>query len=116
MDSDKRACLALIIGRAENQDFQSVYDFGAGKICLFTCSGNIGNIHVYDFQRKNIVTGSFASLYDMSTNSFTSITKNGSSFSGYDYGTSSFFSGNVNGNVVLIFDGQNSSYNTYSLM
>lgn len=116
MDSDKRACLALIIGRAENQDFQSVYDFGAGKICLFTYSGNIGNIHVYDFQRKNIVTGSLASLYDMSTNSFTSITKNGSSFSGYDYGTSSFFSGNVNVNVVMIFDGQNSSYNTYSLM
>lgn len=116
MDSAKRACLALIIGRAENQSFQSVYDFGAGNICLFTCSGGVDNIHVFDMQRNDIVTGSLASLYDMNTNSFTTINKNGSSFSGYDYGTSSFFTGNVNGNVVMIYDGQNSSYNTYSLM
>lgn len=116
MDSAKRACLALIIGRAENQRFQSVYDFGTGNICLFTCSGGVDNIHVLDMQRNSIVTGSFTSLYDMNTNSFTTINKNGNSFSGYDYGSSSFFSGNVNGNVVMIYDGQDSSYNTYSLM
>ena len=116
MDSAKRACLALIIGRAENQSFQSVYDFGAGRICLFTSSGGIDNINVFDMQRNGIMTGSLASLYDMNTNSFTTINKNGSSFSGYDYGSSSFFTGNVNGNVVMIYDGQNSSYNTYSLM
>lgn len=116
MDSAKRACLALIIGRAENQRFQSVYDFGTGNICLFTCSGGVDNIHVLDMQRNSIVTGSLTSLYDMNTNSFTTINKNGNSFSGYDYGSSSFFSGNVNGNVVMIYDGQDSSYNTYSLM
>ncbi len=32
MDSAKRACLAFIIGRAVNQDYQSVYDFGAGRL------------------------------------------------------------------------------------
>ena len=116
MDSAKRACLALIIGRAENQGFHSVYDFGTGKICLFTCSGGVDNINVFDMQRNSVVTGSLASLFDMNTNSFTTINKNGSSFNGYDYGSSSFFSGNVNGNVVMIYDGQDSSYNTYSLM
>ena len=45
MNSDKRACLALIIGRAENQNYKSVYDFGTGKICLFTSSGGVENIH-----------------------------------------------------------------------
>ena len=78
MDSNKRACLAFIIGRAKNQNYQSVYDFGA--------------------------------------NSFTTVNMNGSSFSGFDYGTTSYFSGNVNGNVVMIYDGKNSSYNTYSLV
>lgn len=116
MNSDKRACLALIIGRAENQNYKSVYDFGTGKICLFTSSGGVENIHVFDFQRNCIVTGSLASFYDMGTNSFTTINKKGSSFSGFDYGTSSFISGNINGNVVMIYDGQNSSYNTYTLM
>lgn len=116
MDSKKRACLALIIGRAVNQDYRSVYDFGAGKFCVFTSSGSVDNIHVFDFQRKSVVAGSLASLYDMGTNSFTTVNMNGSSFSGFDYGTTSYFTGNVNGNVVMIYDGQNSSYNTYSLM
>lgn len=40
----------------------------------------------------------------------------GSSFSGFDYGTTSFFTGSINGNVVMIYDGQDLSYNTYSLM
>lgn len=116
MDSAKRACLALIIGRSVNQDYQSVYDFGAGKLCMFTSSGGVDNIHVFDFQRNSVVAGSLASLYDMGTNSFTTVNMNGSSFSGFDYGTTSYFTGNVNGNVVMIYDGQNSSYNTYSLM
>lgn len=116
MNSAKRACLALIIGRAVNQNYQSVYDFGDGKLCVFTSSGGVNNIHVCDFQRKCVVTGSLASLYDIGTNSFTTVNMNGSSFSGFDYGTTSYFTGNVNGNVVMIYDGQNSSYNTYSLI
>lgn len=36
MDSAKRACLALIIGRAANQNYQSVYDFVAGKLCMLS--------------------------------------------------------------------------------
>ena len=40
MDSAKRACLAFIIGWAVNQDYRSVYDFGAGKFCVFTSSGS----------------------------------------------------------------------------
>lgn len=116
MDSNKHACLALIIGRAENQNYKSVYDFGTGKICLFTSSGGVENIHVFDFQRNCIVNGSLASFYDMGTNSFTTINKNGSSFSGFDYGTTSFFTGSINGNVVMIYDCQDLSYNTYSLI
>ena len=116
MDSNKRACLAFIIGRAVNQDCRSVYDFGAGKFCVFINSGSVDNIHVFDAQRNSVVTGSLESLYDMGTNSFTTVNMSGSSFSGYDYGTSSFFTGNINGNIVMIYDGQNSSYNTYSLM
>ena len=95
MDSNKRACLALIIGRAANQNYQSVYDFGAGKLCMFTSSGSVGNIHVFDFQRDSVVTGSLASLYDMGTNSFTTVNMNGSSFCGFDYGTTSYFTGNT---------------------
>ena len=49
MDSNKRACLAIIIGRAVNLNYQSVYDFGAGKLCMFTSSGSVDNIHVLDF-------------------------------------------------------------------
>lgn len=116
MDIAKRACLAFIIGREVNQDYRSVYDFGAGKFCVFTTSGSVDNIHVFDAQRNSVVTGSLESLYDMGTNSFTTVNMNGSSFSGFDYGTTSYFSGNVNGNIVMIYDGQNSSYNTYSLM
>lgn len=116
MDSAKRASLALIIGRAVNQNYQSVYDFGVGKLCMFTSSGSVDNIHVLDFQRNCIITGSLSNLYDMGTNSFTTVNMNGSSFSGFDYGTTSYFSGNVNGNIVMIYDGQDSSYNTYSLM
>ena len=71
MDSNKRACLAFIIGRAVNQNYQSVYDFGAGKLCMFTSSGSVDNIHVLDFQRNCIITGSLSNLYDMGTNSFT---------------------------------------------
>lgn len=73
MDSAKRACLAFIIGRAVNQDYRSVYDFGAGKFCVFTISGSVGNIHVFDAQRNSVVTGSLESLYDMGTNSFTTV-------------------------------------------
>lgn len=116
MDSNKRACLAFIIGRMVNQNSQSVYDFGAGRLCMFTSSGSVDNIYVFDAQRNSVVTGSLSNLYDMGTNSFTTINMSGSSFSGFDYGTTSYFTGNVNGNVVMIYDGQNSSYNTYSLM
>ena len=100
----------------EERDYQSVYDFGAGKLCMFTSSGSVDNIHVLDFQRNCIITGSLSNLYDMGTNSFTTVNMNGTSFSGFDYGTTSYFSGNVNGNVVMIYDGKNSSYNTYSLV
>lgn len=65
MDSNKCACLALIIGRAANQNYQSVYDFGAGKLCMFTSSGSVGNIHVFDFQRDSFVTGSLANLFKL---------------------------------------------------
>ena len=41
MDSNKRACLAFIIGRAVNQNYQSVYDFGVGKLCMFTSEEQI---------------------------------------------------------------------------
>lgn len=116
MDSAKRASLALIIGRAVNQNYQSVYDFGVGKLCMFTSSGSVDNIHVLDFQRNCIITGSLSNLYDMGTNSFTTVNMSGSSFSGFDYGTTSFFTGSINSNIVMIYDGQNSSYNTYSLM
>ena len=116
MDSNKCACLALIIGRAANQNYQSVYDFGAGRLCMFTSSGSVDNIHVFDAQRNSVVTGSLSSLYDMGTNSFTTVNMSGSSFSGFDYGTTSFFTGSINSNIVMIYDGQNSSYNTYSLM
>ena len=64
MDSNKCACLALIIGRAANQNYQSVYDFGAGKLCMFTSSGSVGNIHVFDFQRDSVVTGSLTNLFE----------------------------------------------------
>ena len=111
MDSAKRACLAFIIGRAGNQDYRSVYDFGAGRLCMFTSSGS-----VFDAQRNSVVTGSLSNLYDMGTNSFTTVNMSGSSFSGFDYGTTSFFTGSINSNIVMIYDGQNSSYNTYSLM
>lgn len=116
MDSAKRACLAFIIGKAVNQDYHSVYDFETSRLCVFTSSGSIDNIHVFDVHRNSIVTGSLENLYDMGTNSFTTVNMNGSSFSGFDYGTTSYFTGNVNGNIVMIYDGQNSSYNTYSLM
>lgn len=43
MDSNKRACLAFIISRAVNQDYRSVYDFGAGRLCMFTSSGSVDN-------------------------------------------------------------------------
>lgn len=91
MDSNKRACLDLIIGRAANHNYQSVYDFGAGKLCMFKSSGSVGNIHVFDFQRNGKITGSLSNLYDMGTNSFTTVNMNGSSFSGFDYGTTSYF-------------------------
>lgn len=43
MNSNKRACLAFIIGRSVNQDYRSVYDFGAGRLCMFTSSGSVDN-------------------------------------------------------------------------
>lgn len=95
MDSAKRASLALIIGRAVNQNYQSVYDFGVGKLCMFTSSGSVDNIYVFDAQRNSVVTGSLSNLYDMGTNSFTTVNMSGSSFSGFDYGTTSFFTGSI---------------------
>lgn len=83
---------------------------------MFTSSGSVDNIHVFDFQRNSVVTSSLANLYDMGTKSFTTVNMNGSSFTGFDYGTTSYFTGNVNGIVVLIYDDQNSSYNMYSLV
>lgn len=91
MDSAKCACIAFIIGRVANQNYQSVYDFGASKLCGFTSSGSVDNIHVLDFQRNGIITGSLSNLYDMGTNSFTTVNMKGSSFSGFDYGTTSYF-------------------------
>lgn len=55
MDSAKRACLAFIIGKAVNQDYHSVYDFGTGRLCVFTSSGSIDNIHVFDVHRNSII-------------------------------------------------------------
>ena len=49
MDSAKCACLAFIIGRVANQNYQSVYDFGTSKLCGFTSSGSVDNIHVWIF-------------------------------------------------------------------
>lgn len=78
MYSNKRSCLAFIIGRAVKQDYRSVYAFGAGRLWVFTSSGSVDNIHVLDFQRNSVVTGSLANLYDMGTKSFTTVNMNGS--------------------------------------
>lgn len=116
MDSDKRACLAFIIGRAENGNIHSVYDFNRGRFCLYTSSGDAGNLQVLDHQRNSMLTGSLTGIFDFRTSSYMSINMNGSSFTGFDYGSSSFFSGTISGNVIMIYDGQASSYNTYTLM
>ena len=116
MDSNKRACLAFVVGRAINQNMNSVYDFSTGRFCLFTSSGTVDNIQVLDHQRNCMLTGSLVSLFDFGSNSYVSITMNGGSFTGFDYGASSYFSGNVSGNIVMFYDGQDASYYTYSMM
>lgn len=116
MDSDKRACLAFIIGRAKNSNIHSVYDFSRGRFCLFTSSGDIGNLQVLDHQRNCMLTGSLSGIFDFRNSSYMSINMNGNSFTGFDYGSSTFFSGNISGNVVTIYDGQASSFNTYTIM
>lgn len=116
MESDKRACLAFIIGRTQNSNIHSVYDFGRGRFCLFTSSGDVSNLQVLDHQRNSMLTGSLSGVFDFNTNSYMSINMNGGPFTGFDYGSSTFFSGNISGNVVMIYDGQESSYNTYSMM
>lgn len=116
MDSNKRACLAFVVGRAVNQNMNSVYDYSTGRFCLFTSSGSVDNMQVLDHQRNSMLSGSLASLYDFGTNSYISISMNSGSFTGFDYGSSTYFSGNISGNVVMFYDGQDSSYNTYSMM
>ena len=116
MDSNKRACLAFVVGWAVNQNMNSVYDFTTGRLFMFSPSGRVDNMQVLDHQRHCWVTGSLASLYDFGSNSYVSINMNIGSFTGFDYGSSSYFSGNVSGNVVMLYDGQNGTNNTYSLM
>lgn len=116
MDSDKRACLAFIIGRAENSNIHSVYDFGRGRFCLFTSSGDAGNLQVLDHQRNSMLTGSLSGIFDFRTSSYMYVNMNGNSFTGFDYGSSTFFSGNISDNVIMLYDSQDSSYNTYSMM
>lgn len=116
MDSAKRACLAFIIGRARNSNVHSVYDFGRGRFCLYTSSGDASNLQVLDHQRNSMLTGSLSGIFDFGSNSYLCINMNGNSFTGFDYGSSTFFSGTISGYVIMIYDGQTSSYNTYTTM
>lgn len=116
MDPDKRACLAFIIGRVQNSNIHSVYDFGRGRFCLFTSSGDASNLQVLDRQRNSMLTGALSGVFDFGSNSYMCINMNGNSFTGFDYGSSTYFSGNISGNVIMIYDGQTSSYNTYTIM
>ena len=113
MEQYKRACVAYIIGLTERNNISSVFEYETGAFHLYSSTGNENNIQVFDFQRNNMITGSMSSLYDFSTNSFISITRNGKSFTGYDFASNCFFSALLNGNIITIFDTEDNRYHTY---
>ena len=117
MESEKRACFALIAATIVNKRrYNSVYDFQKSKYINVSSSGiNSNYMSFFDYNRGGYVSGSENNMYDYPTSAYVSIIVHNNLVSCFDYESGTYVNYTVNSNGITAFDYQTSSYYNYSV-
>ncbi len=121
MDAQARRDIAYIAGRlVSEKQAGSVHDYETGKWTNMSGEVSQDNVNVYDYDRKNYISGTKKSetklsLYDYGTSNFIDLEIKRIEFEGYDYKTGNFYNGKVKGSSVSLYDYQDGKHQEYSI-
>src|ERR1700733_6726141 len=105
MDSEMRAAVAYIAGRLVNQDnWAFIFDYGRNLYIKLAGTVTSGLVHVYDYARLSLISGTSNSIYDFDKKARVLLDVTDTLFKGYDYGSGFVFQGRVRGPHIELFD------------